>query len=556
MADLFFPEVPVNQRATALGLEIMPATFGEGFGAAFEETLTRNPIPSAFRATARARYRDGAYVDEFGNEQTAGRIPSNILSSEEASSKYGLQGRLKFDAPTPEPIAESLYRLKVRELELQDTKRRANAGLGTGLTAGILGSLLDPLNLALAFVPIVGPARQAALATRLGVGGGRAATGAVEGAVGAAIIEPLVLGVAREEQADYTAVDSLANIVFGTAIGGGLHFSAGYIGDRFKARAEASPLAKTIDNLPHQDQAALLRTAVAQALDGRPIDMRAMIEVATRSSDLAGLERARENNTFTGQAPGAGQSVGLTQPKGTPPEKLFSNFADQEKPEALPAFRSKMFDRANASPKAFANDLVDTTTMPFADGLTVQIDAAKRGGTRVQVLDGGAVVAAAQVQKGLLDSVAVTESAKGRNIGENFIRFLRDERIANVEEVPDRSPGFVRAQKKVLSEPAKEVASALQTETAAKEAVAKAQEPHIDKADSDGAAVAEQRLAEEANIKSIDDEATRMQEEVAELEAYSPEGIEPSQAVKDAAKEASLYARAWQAAAACGMRKA
>jgi hypothetical protein len=294
MADLFFPEVPVNQRATALGLEIMPATFGEGFGAAFEETLTRNPIPSAFRATARARYRDGAYVDEFGNEQTAGRLPSNILSSEEASSKYGLQGRLKFDAPTPEPIAESLYRLKVRELELQDTKRRANAGLGTALTAGILGSLLDPLNVALAFVPIVGPARQTALAARLGVGGGRAATGAIEGAVGAAIIEPLVLGVAREEQADYTAVDSLANIVFGTAIGGGLHFSAGYIGDRFKARAEAGPLAKTIDSLPHQDQAALMRTAVAQALEGRPIDIRVLMEVA------AGNRSPQTNLDFIG----------------------------------------------------------------------------------------------------------------------------------------------------------------------------------------------------------------------------------------------------------------
>jgi hypothetical protein len=91
---------------------------------------------------------------------------------------------------------------------------------------------------------------------------------------------------------------------------------------------------------------------------------------------------------------------------------------------------------------------------------------------------------------------------------------------------------------------------------ALKEAVAKAQEPHVDKADSDGIAAADQRVADEANVKTIDDEATRMQEEVTELEAYSPEGIEPSQAVKDAAKEASLYARAWKAAAACGMRKA
>jgi hypothetical protein len=529
MADPFFPEVPVNQRATALGLEIMPATFGEGFGAAFEETLTRNPIPSAFRATARARYRDGAYVDEFGNEQTAGRLPSNILSSEEASSKYGLQGRLKFDAPTPEPIAESLYRLKVRELELQDTKRRANAGLGTALTAGILGSLLDPLNVALAFVPIVGPARQTALAARLGVGGGRAATGAIEGAVGAAIIEPLVLGVAREEQADYTAVDSLANIVFGTAIGGGLHFSAGYIGDRFKARAEAGPLARTIDSLPQQDQAALLRTAVAQALEGRSIDVRAAYETL----------RAYHGTTSDFTTPyNNGEGIG-------------PHFGTQQQANAFATGEG-----ANVRPVEL--DFQNPIRLPDGSwenpaGIALKLHEAKVI-TEDQLGEFGKPVDALMRQYGGFKNIPDAELKKAHQ--EQF-QWLRDrlmekghDSIVYANEMAGEGVG----DSYIALNPGAQVRSVFTP--ALKEAVAKAQEPHVDKADSDGIAAADQRVADEANVKTIDDEATRMQEEVTELEAYSPEGIEPSQAVKDAAKEASLYARAWKAAAACGMRKA
>jgi hypothetical protein len=532
MSDLFFPEVPVNQRATALGLEIMPATFGEGFGAAFEETLTRNPTASAFRATERARYRNGAYVDEFGNEQTTGRVPSNILSSEEASAKYGLQGRLKFDAPTPEPVAENLYRLKVRELELQDTKRRANAGIGTALTAGVLGSLMDPLNVALAFVPVVGPARQAAMAARMGVGGARVATGAIEGAVGAALIEPLVLGVATEEQADYTAVDSLANIVFGSAIGGGLHFSAGYIGDRFKARAESAALPKLIDSLPQQDQAALLRTAVAQIVEGRPVDATPVLDAA-----------------------------------------VAGRVAIQERIEGVPVFQHMA-----------SGEIVELRSEPMwfsKEGEDFYVGDRPVGENGNQVV--GTLKAQIDMQSPFIESRATPEDFKKVSDAwkENGLdpelqaTFLKD---APYEFGGHMAPGLVKALRSLgydgviadLSwknggwaipfDAAKQVrvvdATPGTIRPGIQEAVAKAQEPHIDKADSDGIAVAEQRVAEEANVKSIDDEATRMQEEVAELEAYSPEGVEPSQAVKDAAKEASLYERAWKAAAACGMRKA
>jgi hypothetical protein len=333
-----------------------------------------------------------------------------------------------------------------------------------------------------------------------------------------------VLGVAREEQADYTAVDSLANIVFGTAIGGGLHFSAGYIGDRFKARAEAGPLAKTIDSLPHQDQAALMRTAVAQALEGRPIDIRVLMEVAAGNRSpqtdldfIGGLRRewARDVDNELARITGdRGAGLPTAMAENSPLAQLVARVAD-ETDRGLAGTLAKKID-------SLEPDLKAIFPQPEPKGVPAL--------TSEQQFR-------AAIKEMQADPAKMFEAARSK-----------PEIFKTLAEVADElNTALIDTQPKVI---------APEREAAIKEAVAKAQEPHVDKADSDGIAAADQRVADEANVKTIDDEATRMQEEVTELEAYSPEGIEPSQAVKDAAKEASLYARAWKAAAACGMRKA
>jgi hypothetical protein len=103
------------------------------------------------------------------------------------------------------------------------------------LLAGLGASLIDPVNVASAFIPVVGEARYASMlanatsrAARIGV---RARVGAVEGVVGAAMLEPLVLYASAQDQSDYGAVDSLLNVAFGSVMGGGLHSAGGYISD-------------------------------------------------------------------------------------------------------------------------------------------------------------------------------------------------------------------------------------------------------------------------------------------------------------------------------------
>lgn len=169
-------------------------------------------------------------------------------------------------------------------------------------------------------------------------------------------------------------------------------------------------------------------------------------------AQAAGLNTARASNTFTGQASGAGSRVGYTQPPGTPVEKLFSNFADSSKasPEMLDAFREAMLKRAMGNPPKYSGDTLNSTVQPFPGGLSAMTDASSRGGTRVRVLDNGNPIAAANIDKGMLDSIAVDKAAKGRGIGADLLRYLDEQRIANIREVPDRSPGFINIQKQVL----------------------------------------------------------------------------------------------------------
>ena len=140
-----------------------------------------------------------------------------------------------------------LTQRKQAELRRQYVLERAKGGYvegGERLLLSLGTSLADPLTIASAFVPVVGEARYAALLESAGSSvlrraGVRAAVGAAEGGVGAAITEPIIYNAKQAEQADYDLYDSLANIAFGTVFGGGLHAVGGAVGDFRVARAEA-----------------------------------------------------------------------------------------------------------------------------------------------------------------------------------------------------------------------------------------------------------------------------------------------------------------------------
>lgn len=230
-----------------------------------------------------------------------------------------------------------------------------------------------------------------------------------------------------------------------------------YIGQKMQdaglVTAKRRPLAELAVGFALPASAAI-KTMLYAAKDAQAA--RAAAQSATSAEEnLAGLAKARENNTFlydrTDSTKGYGRHMGYPQSAGTPSTKLFSNFADEIKtPEGISTFREKILNRALGDPRAFKNDPVTTTVLPFKNNMTLVIEAADKGKTRLQVIKDGSPVAAVRLEKGLLDSIGVHESMKGQKIGSDLLNFIHDTKIGNVLEVPDRSPGFIKIQKELV----------------------------------------------------------------------------------------------------------
>jgi hypothetical protein len=238
---IFAGDAPALDRRDILDI---PAEGGV-FGAAFEEAFTTNPSTALYRMEDLTQEQEGRAVvmgpeSYFAPNQARLEPDSPLMSAQDARDKIDSLG-LKLTVPDQgirTGALDVLIKRQQEQLARQQVLARAGSSFGTQLSAGLAASILDPINIASAFVPVVGEARYAAMlgraATPLARAGVRAGVGAVEGAVGAAIIEPLPLLAARQDQTDYDLSDSLANIAFGAALGGGLHTIGGAVSDRLR----------------------------------------------------------------------------------------------------------------------------------------------------------------------------------------------------------------------------------------------------------------------------------------------------------------------------------
>ena len=271
----FTRELPDSELLRSFGGAYLPATTGEAMAAAAsdprlrltEELMTESEIQ---RETGFEEPPDRGMVDPETAMVESTRIDKRLnpqeltpmVEPDALNEEFGYLG-LKFDKPTRRGVVEILAAQKRDDLIRQDVLSRAPGGIaGTGavLAASLAGSIIDPLNVATAFIPIVGEARYAVWAAKLGPTFARLARGTVEGVVGNAMIEPGVFYLSRQQQLDYEMTDALLNIGLGGAIGGGLHVVGGKFGDLL---ARQTP----------EVREAALRSAVAQAATGRTIDV-------------------------------------------------------------------------------------------------------------------------------------------------------------------------------------------------------------------------------------------------------------------------------------------
>lgn len=231
MANISFG-LDVNENVKTNGYDLYKSTLGETLGAVAEDAWNFNPLPSAIRF-----FELEANRNEDTNEP--------LISRDELNKKYSNLD-LFFDQDEKQSTVDILVNRKVLERERQSIIARGpegsfnpfNSGFYTGgakLATSLTVSLADPINIASAFIPVVGETRFASLVARQGLTKARGIRGVVEGAVGAAAVEPIVLTAATAEQADYGLMDSFLNVTFGSIIGGGLHIGAGALKD-FRTR--------------------------------------------------------------------------------------------------------------------------------------------------------------------------------------------------------------------------------------------------------------------------------------------------------------------------------
>ncbi len=221
MAQLGFG-LNINKTAAETGYDQYQIKLGETLSAVAEDNWNFNPLSSI------QTYYDLESARSSAQEESAVRI-----SRDELNKEYSDIG-LFFKEDEYQSVVDIMVEKKKEERARQSIIQRGPKGFVPEVAkfaTGLGVSLFDPINIASAFIPVVGQARFAGLVAKTGFARARLVKGAAEGAVGAAVVEPIVYGVSQKVQADYGLVDSFLNITFGTILGGGLHVGAGALKD-------------------------------------------------------------------------------------------------------------------------------------------------------------------------------------------------------------------------------------------------------------------------------------------------------------------------------------
>tara|TARA_R110002050_G_scaffold283014_1_gene431185 strand:- start:114 stop:1583 length:1470 start_codon:yes stop_codon:yes gene_type:complete len=217
MANLGF-DLEVNKYAKQTGFDQFSTSMGDMLSEVAADAWKYNPFSSIDRMVELRGSRD---ADE------------ELIPFQELNEKYKDSG-IFFDQDEKQSTVDILVDRKEEERERQSIIQRGPKGFIAGTAkfgVGMVASMADPINLAMMFIPVVGQARFLALVGKYGLTKARMMRGTVEGAVGIAAVEPLVLAAATQEQSDYGLVDSLLAVTFGTLLGGGLHVGAGKLKD-------------------------------------------------------------------------------------------------------------------------------------------------------------------------------------------------------------------------------------------------------------------------------------------------------------------------------------
>jgi len=222
----------VNETAQESGYDQYKMNLFESLGAVAKDNWNFNPVMSLLN-----------YSDLYDARKKSQFVNDIKVNRQELNKEYANIG-LYFEEDEYQSVVDIMVREKNQERARQSVMARGPEGSWNPLsggfyvgaakfTTGLATSFLDPINIAASFIPVYGQARFAKLLAKQGMTftKARAIRGAVEGAAGATLVEPIVYGVAKSLQSDYDLYDSFLNVTFGTILGSGLHVGAGRLKD-------------------------------------------------------------------------------------------------------------------------------------------------------------------------------------------------------------------------------------------------------------------------------------------------------------------------------------
>jgi len=224
MANISFG-LETDKNALERGYDLYETGLGETLVETAKDAWKYNPISSFLR------------LYELENNRND-RTDEPFIDRQKLNDKYS-DLDLFFYQDEKQSTVDILVKRKKEERDRQNIIQRGPTGFfpsAAKLATSFVASAADPINLAIAFVPIVGQMRYASMVSKYGFTKARLAKGAIEGFVGTAAIEPLVYTAAQREQSDYDLIDSFIAVSFGTILGGGLHVGSGKLKDFIERR--------------------------------------------------------------------------------------------------------------------------------------------------------------------------------------------------------------------------------------------------------------------------------------------------------------------------------
>ena len=261
--DISVKDSSEQERANAL--DRMPTGWLESVGTVFDLANENAPYKALKRGIKRtfAEYRDG-----------------EIVSMAELNEKYAPIG-LSFMGDHKQAYVDLLVEKRLDDMKKENIISRGPQNVfakGSYFISGLGGSFTDVINIGTSVIPIVGQARMIQLVGKYGKTSARIRRGAIEGGIGNTLFEPLEISLAKSEQRDYGAMDSIYNIAFGTLLGSGLQVGFGKIGDVYKRYTGKDNIYNDIENAPVELKEDLIKYSVGQLMQGKRINASAFLE--------------------------------------------------------------------------------------------------------------------------------------------------------------------------------------------------------------------------------------------------------------------------------------